>query len=145
MKKYLGCAALLMLVLSSAELPAADKKKLSEEEKFQEEVKTAMAKVQDQASHVAVNGKFMLLSSDEIGDKAFPKIVGYVNQKGLVYPVMALDEKVLVMLNACNKKEVTLQGRFVEKGEQGKVLVTNLVLGAEASEPPPLRKRGRLY
>lgn len=143
------CRALLFFLFLWALAPALamaeseEEKKKKSEEAMRQEAKALAEAVQDHGNMVSVQGRFTVAKELADDDKPLPKVIGYLSANGTVYPVMVSQPSILAMLLGLDSKDVTVSGKIMDKGDQGKFLIATSVIVPSAG-PQVRRKRGGL-
>jgi len=143
------CRALLLFLVLWFLVPAvalaasAEEKKKKAEEAMRQEAKALAEAVQEHSNLVSVQGRFTVASELAADDKPLPKVIGYLSADGGAYPVMVNQPSILALLLGMDSKDVTVSGRIMDKGEQGKFLIATSVIIPSAG-PQVRRKRGGL-
>jgi hypothetical protein len=132
----------LLLCCCLAAVPSfcgEDDDKKSPEEKLAEEARGLMSGDKRES----IRGLFQLMPESQ-DDKPFPKVVGILSQKGVVYQIMIIEKEIRERLKIHDKTEITLLGRILNKGDQGAYFITDEVYQQNALGPKAKKKRGGL-
>ncbi|MGD0093565.1 MAG: hypothetical protein ABSE73_26955 [Planctomycetota bacterium] len=140
---------LLVLACSAIAFPAtaqsdgdADKQK-KKEDSIRQEAKTLAQTVQTEDNSVSLHGHFSVEKEMAENNKPLPKVVGYLSAGGEIYPVMVAQPAALGTLLSFDNKDVSLTGKILDKGDDGKFLIVTTVV-IPAGAPPAKKKRGGL-
>ena len=141
----LFCLAAPFAALRAGESAEAKKKKEAEEAFRKQALDLVSAKVgvKEGEGILSVDGRFTMTKDQARDDKPPPKVVGYIASKGAAFPVIAPTLAVINALSGFDGKDVTLSGKILDKGDEGKFLVVSEVI-LPPSPPPLKRKRGGL-
>jgi len=138
----LACLGVSALAASESE----EEKKKKKEAAIRQEANDLLTRAKDGQEGkgiVTVKGKLSLDREKIANDKPLPKVVGYISSQDGLLQVMVGAPTVLGLLAEYDNKEVSLCGKFLDKGDDGKFL-----LAEEVILPPPQRevrkKRGGL-
>jgi hypothetical protein len=133
---------LLFLSMLAFGSVAGEKKKLTKEEE-EEALRTEATSLVGTKGRETLAGQFAYLKDEVANGKPLPKVIGYVNGGGAAYPIMVSNQTLLARLKDYDRKDVTLMGKYLDKGEKGKWFVAD-----EMPERPGgaviRRKRGGL-
>jgi len=137
---------LLVLCLTVPALALAEsdsEKKKKKEEALRQEAKAVTENAQVQSTSVSLHGKFSVAKELAGDDKPLPKVVGYLATDGVLYPVMVAQPAALGTLLSCDNKDISVTGKVLDKGDDGKFLVVITVIFPSGT-PQAKRKRGGL-
>jgi hypothetical protein len=134
---------LCFLVPALALAESESEKKKKAEEAMRLEAKALAEAVQEHSSLVSLQGRFTVAKELAGDDKPLPKVIGYLSADGTAYPVMVNQPSILAMLLGMDGKDVTVSGRIMDKGDQGKFIIATAVIVPSAG-PQVRRKRGGL-
>ena len=131
---------LCSLFLSIPAFSAEEDDKKTPEEKLRDEARKLLGEGEKRES---IRGLYRSMPGDQ-DEKPYPKVVGILSQKGVVYQVMIVDKEIRERLNSHDKTEITLLGRVLNKGDQGVFFITDEVYQENALGPRAKKKRGGL-
>jgi hypothetical protein len=136
------CALTFVSLESHAAAKKDDPKQ--QEEAIRQEAKTLINDVGPNSARLPVTGQFQILPDEVANDKPLPKVVGLISKDGAAVPVMAVQKSMIEQLTRYDKKDVTVMGKYLDKGDKGKWLVVDEVIVPSAGGPVIRRKRGGL-
>lgn len=146
MRWLLGVCVLGCLAASAWAAGSKDKddEKKKEEELRQEVRKLVAGTIGKEGEGIlSLQGKFSLAREQATDSKPFPKMVGYISATEGVLPVIAPAADILAILAGFDRKDVTVSGKLLDKGDQGKFFVASEVVLPPAA-PVARKKRGGL-
>jgi hypothetical protein len=115
-----------------------------QEEALRQEAKTLINDVGPNSARQPVTGQFQMLPDEVANDKPFPKVIGVIAKDGAAVPVMAVQKSMIDQLTRYDRKDVTLMGKYLDKGDKGKWLIVDEVIVPSTGGPVVRRKRGGL-
>jgi hypothetical protein len=139
---FVICALTIMCLESHAAAKKDDPKQ--QEEAIRQEAKTLINDVGPNSARLPVTGQFQILPDEVANDKPLPKVVGLISKDGAAVPVMALQKSMIEQLTRYDKKDVTVMGKYLDKGDKGKWLIVDEVIVPSTGGPAVRRKRGGL-
>jgi len=129
-------------VLASPCMAGQTKPKKTEEEQLREDAVNSIS--QAGTGRTPIMGKFSLAPDEVASDTPLPKVIGYISDKGGGgYPVMVATKSLVNLLTSYDRKDVTLMGKILDKGDKGKWLVVDEIAVSPAG-PVIRRKKGGL-
>jgi len=136
---------LFLLAVSTLALSAvsADKNKKLTKEEEEAALRQEATSLVGAKGRETLTGQFSFLSDEVNNGKPLPKVIGYVNGGGAAFPVMATNQTLVGRLKDYDRKDVTLMGKFLDKGEKGKWFVAD-EMPERPGGPVIRRKRGGL-
>lgn len=119
---------------------AEEDDKKTPEEKLREEAQKLLGEGEKRES---IRGVMQLMPATQ-DEKPYPKVVGILSQKGVVFQIMIVEKEILARLKVHDRTDITLLGRILNKGDQGFFFIADEVYQENALGPRAKKKRGGL-